>query len=132
MMSQDISPQFVYILTNNSPKLEGIIKIGQTSKHPQIRANELSKQTSAIDKFIVEWYMEVPNSLLSEKILHNAFEDKRYNKEYFEIDLEEAIRISEELIFQHFKPFGNIEKYRRQKSSFGSVIVNNEKKLREW
>ena len=43
----------LYILSNTV--LSGIIKVGFTDKHPEVRANDLNRQTGTSGKYIVEW-----------------------------------------------------------------------------
>ena len=47
---------YIYIFTN--PEKPELVKVGRTNKHPEIRANELSRQTGTIGKFVVEWHLE--------------------------------------------------------------------------
>jgi hypothetical protein len=47
-----MSEQYIYILSLSNQI--DLIKVGQTSKNPFIRANELSKQTAATNEYTVE------------------------------------------------------------------------------
>jgi hypothetical protein len=134
-ISEKSKIQYVYILSLNNKKLKNILKIGETNKrHPEARAYELSKETSALGEYIVEWYMEVPNSKLGESLLHDSFTIDRFAKEHFQLDLDEAIKKSEDILNNYFKPFGKINKYVRQKNiaKFGNVILNDQNELMIW
>ena len=85
--------EYVYIMSGSEHN--GKIKIGRTDKHPQVRADQLSKQTSSIGEFKVEWYREVENSEFIESFLHYIFRDFHFKKEYFEIDINSASRIAD-------------------------------------
>ena len=72
-----------------------LIKIGRSSKHPAIRAEQLTNQTSTIGEFHLEWYKEVNNSKFLETYLHYILKDFHYKKEYYLIDTLLAIEIIE-------------------------------------
>ena len=94
---------FVYILSNdNSPN---IIKIGKTTKEPIFRVQQLNRQTGVIGNYKLEWSKECEDIDILEKVLHYIFRDFRIKKEFFEIDLEEAIKAAEKVI----NAFLNIE-----------------------
>lgn len=84
---------YVYALIN--PSMDGLVKIGKTSKAPKERAKELSSATGVATPFIVAYYRKFKNYDNAEKALHNYFEAKgvRYNstREFFEIEINEAI-----------------------------------------
>lgn len=128
--------QYVYILSNTSLKMKGTYKIGETKRHPEVRAHELSKETGVLGKYEVEWFIEVSNSKLGEKMLHDRFDTFRIEpkKEFFDMDLRELIDNSESLLHNYFKPIGKVETYRRKntKIQFGLAILDDEKLLREW
>lgn len=83
---------YVYIFSN--PELKGKIKIGKTTKNPEIRAEQLSKQTSSIGQFNVEWFQKVDNIDFSEDYLHYVFREFHYKKEYFLINIDLALKIA--------------------------------------
>ena len=84
--------QYVYILSNT--ERSDLVKIGETTKSPRVRAEALSRQTGVIGKWIVEWYMVVPNCKFGETILKNLFEGEHFEKETFKIQLKVAIKQS--------------------------------------
>jgi hypothetical protein len=95
--------QYIYILGNT--KNPEIIKVGETNRHPETRATELSKATGTIGKYFVEWYMEVSNCKVAEKIAHFKLDEFRIDKdkEQFEISALKAHRILEKFIIPLFE-----------------------------
>ena len=97
--------EFIYILYNSDERLSGIIKVGKTTKHPEVRAYQITSQTGTFGQFHVEWFMQVPDCNIAEKIAHNKLNDFRSNsrKEFFEIDIDKAINILETSLNQYFE-----------------------------
>ena len=89
---------YVYIFSNNSPKMKDIIKAGKTQKTPEERAKALNKNTGTIGKYKVEWSRFVENCHLTEKIIHYKLENYHYEKEFFEIAAGKAIEIANKVI----------------------------------
>lgn len=79
-----------------------IIKIGHTQNRPDVRANDLNRQTGVLGEFVVEWYTEVPNCKIGEKIIHLLFDEFRLAKEFFHADLENSITIMQEKLISVF------------------------------
>ena len=93
--------QYIYIFSiSDKPEL---IKVGRTNKHPEIRANELSRQTSAVGKFVVEWHLEVTDSEIAEKVAHFKLKEFHYAKEFFSINAYDAHLILEQFIIPLFE-----------------------------
>lgn len=92
---------YIYIMSN--PEFDSKVKIGKSSKIPHIRAEQLTKQTATIGKFIVEWYMEVPDYDIAETIAHYKLEEFNFQKEYFKITILEASKILENTFCEFFK-----------------------------
>jgi len=82
---------FIYIFSKSDQP--DLIKVGKSTKNPILRAEQLSKQTSASGQFKVEWYMEVPDIDIAENICHFRLKEFHYNKEYFKIQFDEAKQI---------------------------------------
>ncbi len=80
-----------------------MIKVGRTNKHPEILANELSKQTGTIEKFIVEWHLEVIDNEIAEKVAHFKLRGFHHSKEYFSISVYDAHLILEKFIIPLFE-----------------------------
>ncbi len=86
---------YVYVLIN--PSMEGLVKIGKTTKDPKERAKELSSATGVATPFIVAYYKAFSNCDEAERMIHKQLEAKgvRYNsnREFFEIETCEAVEI---------------------------------------
>jgi hypothetical protein len=93
--------QYIYIFSiSDKPDL---IKVGKSSKNPHIRANDLSRNTAATGKFNVEWFMEVPDAELAEKVAHFKLKEYHFNKEYFTKKPFHAYRILEKFLIPLFE-----------------------------
>lgn len=84
---------YVYVLINAS--MEGLIKVGMTTREPKERAEELSKATGVPTPFIVAYQMYVSDCSKAEAFVHTFLESKGYrvssNREFFNAPLTEAI-----------------------------------------
>jgi T5orf172 domain-containing protein len=81
---------FLYVMTN--PYMPGIVKIGQTERHPAARAIELSDHTGVPGAFEVAYLFEVTDRVAAEREVHAALRDARVNpdREFFSASKEEA------------------------------------------
>lgn len=79
----------IYVLTN--PAMPGMVKIGYTIDLKQ-RLKGLDS-TSVPLPFRCEYALQVSDSLAAEKLLHDAFGDRRIrdNREFFEVDASRVI-----------------------------------------
>ena len=84
---------FVYVLTNSS--MPGLIKIGQTERHPYSRAEEISAQTGVPTPFVVEYYFSVTDRTKAESAVHIALDSYRVSagREFFRIEPDKALII---------------------------------------
>lgn len=82
---------YIYALVNQS--LEGILKIGVSTKHPQERARELSAPSGLPTPFHVAYQRHVANPFEVEAALHRRFDRFRVNdkREFFRISLTAAM-----------------------------------------
>ena len=87
-----MSKGYIYIMSDSEHKDK--IKIGKTEKHPEIRAEQMSKQTASIGDFKLQWFEEVSDCHFMESYLHFIFKEFHYKKEFFKIDLDLAIEIA--------------------------------------
>ena len=89
--------QSVYILESES--MPDMVKIGHTKGDPIDRANQLSKSTGVPTPFNVVYSYNCFNGERIEKAVHKHFRKQRVNKqrEFFYVDVEEAIQIIESL-----------------------------------
>lgn len=90
-MKNDVG--YIYILIN--PSLEGLIKVGKTTRDPIDRAVELSKATGVPTPFIVAYQMLVNNCSKAEEFVHTWLSAKGYrvndNREFFNAPMTEVI-----------------------------------------
>ena len=88
---------WVYVLSN--PAQPGILKIGYTSNTPEERARQLSNATGVALPYEVEFAYSCWNGLELEKDIHERLNEYRLTKqrEFFQIDLEEAKEIISEV-----------------------------------
>ena len=104
--------QYLYVLSNTErPEL---IKIGRTDRHPVLRAEQLSKQTGVLGTYVAEWFLEVPDSVMAEKLVHYKMKEYHYDKEFFKTSSEEAIKIIEQTLFPFFQITGTSERDEKQ------------------
>lgn len=86
--------EWVYILSNPS---FSYFKIGKTKYQPEERARQLSRETGVPLPFEVEWAFNCWNAENLEKEVHRRLENYRINKEFFQINLNEAKKVIIEL-----------------------------------
>jgi len=79
---------FVYVMSNKA--MPGLVKIGYSTKHPELRAEELDG-TGLPHKFIVEYcaFVDTPDAF--EQKIHNRLTRHREAKEFFRLTVEKAI-----------------------------------------
>ena len=120
---------YVYVLVN--PSMNGLIKVGKTTKEPKERAVELSKATGVPTPFFVVYEEFFNNCSQAEDFVHTYLEQKGYrlapNREFFEVPTKEAIdaiieckKTMKDIVFgvscaenndeNDIKPWENIEK----------------------
>ena len=87
--------EWVYILVNSS--MPGLCKIGQTTRSPEARAEEISNSTGVPNKFEVYWKQEVSDCVRAEKCIHDALDEYREGKEFFRIDTAQASKMAEDI-----------------------------------
>jgi len=86
-------PGFIYALIN--PSLEGLVKVGSTTRDPETRASELSSATGIPTPFIVAYSIRVNDTISAEAYVHTSLEKKGFrtaaNREFFHAQLSEII-----------------------------------------
>lgn len=88
-------PGYVYVLTN--PEFPRLLKIGRTTRTPEIRAKELSNHTGVPRPYVVRYSRWFPDHEAAERHVHAVFADKRVRgKEFFRADLDEVIAVISE------------------------------------
>lgn len=96
-----MNPGYIYILQNPSLS-ESHLKIGRTGRDPEERAAEISRATGVPTPFEVVWWSESVDCHLAESILHHHLDIYRTNttREFFDLEIDEAIRVAERAIRQ--------------------------------
>ena len=88
-------PGHIYILIN--PSMEGLVKIGKTTRVPDDRAKELSQATGVPTPFYVAFSIEVTDCHSAEDYVYSILEHNGFNRspnrEFFEIPLRSAIKV---------------------------------------
>jgi hypothetical protein len=81
---------FLYVLSN--PQMPGLLKIGQSERHPAIRAQELSDHTGVPSTFRVVFYFDVMDRVVAEQRVHQALAERRVDpaREFFRVTESEA------------------------------------------
>jgi len=83
---------WIYALTNRS--MNGLYKVGMTSKTPEDRAAELSAATASPTPFFVVYAKETDDIRTAENDVHNILSDHRVseNREFFKASLFEIVK----------------------------------------
>ncbi len=92
---------YIYILIN--PGLsKNLLKIGMTTRTPEERATELSKDTGVPGDFFVAYEESVPDCQYAERIIHKRLSSYRYNQgmEFFKLPLKQAVTVLTEVANQ--------------------------------
>lgn len=88
-------PGYVYALIN--PSIPGLVKVGRTERDPASRAAELSGVTGVATPFIVVFHEHFHDCHAAEDYVHAILEHQgkrtSKNKEFFEADISEVIKI---------------------------------------
>ena len=81
---------FIYVMSN--PAHPGLVKIGQTSKDPELRRRDLSS-TGVLEDFVLEYRVLTEDYDEIELEVHRQLIDSRYrqDREFFKISPSEAI-----------------------------------------
>lgn len=113
---------WVYVMSNLA--MQGIVKIGFSTKDPILRAKEL-EGTGLPHRFIVEYSMLVDEPYKVEQYIHNHLSYCHENKEFFRIEATKAISTLKEctsLLGQtiHFDIISNREQSNYDASDKGS------------
>lgn len=77
--------------------MEGLVKIGKTTRDPAGRANELSKATGVPTPFILIYHTQFEDCSRAEEYIHTLLQHKGYriatNREFFNIPINDAIDV---------------------------------------
>lgn len=116
-------PGYVYVLTNRAfPKL---LKIGRTTRTPEIRAQELSKQTGVPYPYEVYYNKWFADHKAAERYVHKAFAEKRVRgKEFFKVDPDEVVTVISKYPSRNLFGFNlNLRKRQRNKGLMKSRVL---------
>lgn len=95
-------PGYIYLLINAS--MNGIVKIGRTTRNPQDRVDELSSATGVPTPFILIYKEKFNDCIKAERIIHEILEKDKYriskSREFFNIPPYEAIPIIQNVKIQ--------------------------------
>ena len=94
-MLMESTKGYVYIMIN--PSYKDLVKIGKTTKEPELRANELSSPTGVATPFIVVYKRLFNNCDKAERLVHSILTEQGYrvnnSREFFSISIPDAIDI---------------------------------------
>jgi hypothetical protein len=79
--------------------MPGLCKIGMTTVSPEIRAEQLSRETGIPTPFVVVWSEEVTDCTIAERRIHERLSDYRLSnrREFFKVDAKTAITIIQDV-----------------------------------
>lgn len=87
-------PGYIYLLIN--PSMNGLVKIGKTTRNPQERVQELSAATGVPTPFILIFDAFFAECSQVEQYIHTLLESKNYrlsqNREFFTVPVNEAVK----------------------------------------
>lgn len=99
-----MSKGYIYILINPSLQ-KNFLKIGRTTRTPDLRAEELSEGTGMPSEYVVVYERWVSNCEMVEALIHDKLKNCRItsirpdrNREFFRLPVKEAIKIVDEII----------------------------------
>ncbi len=97
MLGRKKNDGYIYIATNRS--MPGLVKIGMTSKSPHRRLKELYT-TGVPYPFKLQYEQRVKDVRNTEQLLHQILAKYRVTRqrEFFEIEADQAIRVTERTI----------------------------------
>ena len=94
-----VKPHYIYILSN--PSIPGVLKIGFTERTVLERVKEINSAPGVIIPWEARWVYKCPNGRALEGEIHSYIQQMglrpNTKREGFVIDLNEAIKIIEEL-----------------------------------
>lgn len=95
---------YIYILSNAT--MPGLVKIGYTAREDVMeRVSELSSATGVPAPFEIEYYCLTRRVEDIEEKAHKEFSSLRSaGKEFFRVDIVEAVRVVDGLVDQEIKP----------------------------
>jgi len=86
---------YIYVLSN--PAFPHLVKIGQTQRTPELRCKQLSERTGVPDDFKIEFSQKVSDCIVVEQKIHEQLQEFHHNKEFFNVSVAQAIKVSAKL-----------------------------------
>lgn len=93
------SSGFIYVMRSAAyPK--DVFKIGLTTRGSELRSDELSRETGALDKFLVAQEWKVSDCVAAERLIHQRLDQYRMNpkREFFQAPFKTIVKIIEEVV----------------------------------
>lgn len=88
-------PGHIYVMVN--PSMEGLVKVGKTTRDPEFRAKELSQATGVATPFYVVFSIQVKDCHAAERFVHEVLEFNGFrntsNREFFQIPVKRAVEV---------------------------------------
>lgn len=92
-----LSPNRGYLYLAINPSMDGLVKIGKTTRTPKDRIQELSSATGVPSPFILLFDIEVGDCAAAEAYVHRKLETLGYrisqSREFFRVPTSEAVKI---------------------------------------
>ena len=110
--------------------MPGIIKVGRSTKIPDERAKELSRETSSPTPFVVEYYALFDDMINAEIITHQKLNEYHHGKEFFNVDISKAIAVIESININHIRLFSKND-YDNKDNRFKSEEKQKENEVNE-
>ncbi len=103
---------YIYIFINPSLQ-KNMIKIGQTNRSPEERAEELSSGSGVVASYTVAYEEKVKDPHLVESRIHQRLKDFRINpeREFFRLPLKDAISAVREVVNEMDATWPDTEKF---------------------
>lgn len=87
---------YIYIIENQS-FIPGLLKIGMTEREPQKRIKELSSSSGVPTEFNILYTKKIKTPRIIEQLVHDKFKKYRYEKEFFQVELDMIVKFIESL-----------------------------------
>ena len=89
---------WVYVISNKA--MPGLVKVGHSTKDPELRAKELDN-TGSPHSYLVEYWMLIEDPYEIEQKTHRQLSSKREAKEWFKCTVEEAVIAIKQIAGSH-------------------------------
>jgi hypothetical protein len=89
---------WVYVISNKA--MPGLVKVGHSTKDPELRAKELN-HTGSPSPYLVDYWMLIEDPYRIEQKIHQLLSSKREGKEWFKCAAEEAVAAIKQIAGSH-------------------------------